>query len=153
MIPLTQKQRLAAHKLNMVVVAISYLIFAYSMFFSPHRWINAVAYHSMTEVLPISWWAVVFTVSAFMLLSAARLDQYRWWTVAALTGGIMVSVSWNIASFAQFVSSNSTTPLSFIAWLMFVYILVRAAFILDSPERVRIVVQHKEREHGSNESV
>ena len=138
----TPHQRAIAPKLNMIVIGTAYVVFALSTWFTPSRWIKASAYTEMAQIIPIHVWSVLFAISAVLLLMSPMLHKVRTVVVTSLTFSLMIAGSWTAASFLRYIATNGvqTTPVSWIAWLMIAYIICRAAFILDQPDRIQLIV-------------
>jgi hypothetical protein len=144
----TPHQRAIAPKLNMIIVGVAYIIFALSTWLNPDRWIKASAYSELAQIIPIHLWSVLFGVAGVLLLISPVMHKVRWVIVTSLTFSLMISGSWAVASFIKYISVESvrTTPVSWIAWLMISYIICRAAFILDQPDRIQLLVPTEDKD-------
>lgn len=133
----TRRARLAswpAPKLNLVVMGTAYLIFGLSLMFQPHRWASTPAYHVLLEIFSARTWGALFLPSGAALAVAAwQLACRRWVVVAALVLAFTLTTGWMLSFVARYLTSPSTTPETWVSWLIFDFILIKVAISLDHP--------------------
>lgn len=132
---------LRGSRANLLVMAAVYLTFGVSMVVTPSRWSQTPAYGAIFRELPERDWAVIYLVVGGLLLAAALWmadgSRKRYvFAMASITLGLMVSVSWMLAFIVRVLTNPSTTPETFMSFLVFSYLLVRVAILLDDEARV-----------------
>lgn len=122
-------------RFNLVVMATIYLVFAGSMLLQPARWTRTPAYHNLFVVLPEHVWGIIYLSSGLLLVLAAVLYMRRvyWVIMTGIMCALMISVSWSFAFVVRVITSNNTTPETFMSFLAFSYLLVRVLMTIDHP--------------------
>jgi hypothetical protein len=121
----------------MLVIGAGYLIFGLSLLLQPRRWSSTPAYHDLLIIMPQRPWGAIFTVTAALLAAAVRQAGPRRLAVTALTVAIMLTTTWAGAFVVRWLTSPNTTPETWVSWLVFDWLLIRSAALLDY-EEVRI---------------
>lgn len=131
----------------MAVIGTAYAVFALSLELQPARWGATPAYHNLLRILPQRGWGAVFAVTAVLLYAAVPRHGRRWQAVLALTAGFAVTTGWASAFVVRWLTSPNTTPETWVSWLLFDYLLLRAAVLLDY-EEVRVPAVRTGRRDG-----
>ncbi len=123
-----------ATRVNMLVISVAYGIFALSLLFQGARWGATPAYHNLLVIMRQPAWGGVFAVCSALLGAAVWKHRQRWLTLAALTAGFAVTTGWALAFVVRWLSSPDTTPVTWVAWGIFDFMLMRAAARMDAEE-------------------
>jgi hypothetical protein len=118
----------------MLVVGITYGIFALSLIFQPARWAATPAYRNLLTIMPQRAWGAVFAVVAALLGSAVSRYGWRWLCVLALSAGLAITTFWATAFVIRWLTSASTTPETWASWAVFDFLLLRALSLLGYRE-------------------
>lgn len=114
-------------RVNMLVIAGAYAVFAVSLIFQPARWAATPAYANLLAIMPQQAWGAQFAVvAAFLAVAAAARGRHRWLTVIALSLGLAITTTWVAAFVIRWLTSASTTPETWVSWAVFEYLLVQA---------------------------
>lgn len=119
---------------NMFVIAAAFGIFSLSLLFQGKRWASTPAYHDILAIMPQSAWGGIFAGVTVLLAGAVRCPHWRWLAVTALTAAFMVTTCWALAFVVRWLTSPNTTPETWVSWMVFDYVLIRAAGLLDYRE-------------------
>lgn len=122
---------------NMTVIAVSYAVFAWSLWFQPGRWAATPAYVDLLQIMPQHAWAAAFAAVAAALAVAYTFRRRRLPAVIALTLAGMMTTAWCAAFVIRWLTSPATTPETWVSWAVFDYLIVRSWLLLDF-EEVRI---------------
>lgn len=125
---------------NMLVIGISYAVFALSLILQPRRWGMTPAYHNLLIIMPAQAWGACFAVvSAGLAAALWKGARYRWVSVLALSLGLAITTTWTAAFIIRWATSGATTPETWVSWAVFDFLLLRALMLLGYEEvRVRV---------------
>jgi hypothetical protein len=122
----------------MVVIGVSYGIFALSLILQPARWGKTPAYHNLLIIMPAQAWGAAFAVVSVMLGVALWQWRRRWMSTLALSLGLAITTTWCAAFIIRWLTSANTTPETWVSWAVFGFLLLRALLLLPYEEvRVR----------------
>lgn len=121
-----------AAKLNLAVMSAAFVIFGLSLLFQPHRWASTPAYHVLLEIFRAQAWGALFIAAGAALGAAAwQIAHRRWLVIAALVPAFTLTTGWMLSFIARYLTSPSTTPETWVSWLIFDYLLIKVAVSLD----------------------
>jgi hypothetical protein len=132
--PRRRHRLIGAPRANMCVIAVAYAIFALSLLLQPSRWAATPAYRNLLAIMPQYGWGAVFAALAVLLAAAVWWFGRQWLSVLALTAAFMVTTAWGGAFIVRWLTSANTTPETWVSWLVFDFLLLRAAALLDYEE-------------------
>jgi hypothetical protein len=118
----------------MAVIAAAYAVFAASLLFQPARWSLTPAYANLLAIMPGQAWGGAFAAVTALLAAALLTPGRRWLAVAALAAGMTITTFWPAAFVVRWFTSPDTTPETWVSWIVFDLILLRA---LALPSRDR----------------
>lgn len=117
---------LGAARADMLVMAGAYTVFALSLLFQPQRWSLTPAYANLLAIMPQQAWGAAFAAVCALLAAAATLPGRRWLLAAALVPGVAITTFWAAAFVIRWMTSPDTTPETWVSWLVFDLVLLRA---------------------------
>lgn len=120
-----------APRANLAVMAAAYAIFGLSLTFQAHRWGATPAYRLLLQILPAQAWGALFLATGVTMGLSFWQFQRRWLLITALTGAFVITNGWMLAFAVRFLTSSSTTPETWVSWLVFDYLLLRVSLALD----------------------
>ena len=121
-------------RILMFVISISYGIFALSLWFQGGRWDRTPAYHNLLQIMPQAGWGIVFAVTSGLLGAAVRKYGQRWVSVIALMVAFAVTTGWGGDFVVRWLTNADTTPVTWVSWGVFDFMLMMAAAKLDVDE-------------------
>jgi hypothetical protein len=111
-----------------------FVTFGLSLILQPGRWHATPAYRVLLLIFGAQAWGVLFLVSgAAAGLAAWFFERQRWAVVASLTAALTLTTGWTLAFAVRWITSTDTTPVTWVAWSVFDYLLIIAALSLDRP--------------------
>jgi hypothetical protein len=121
-------------KLNLTIMSAVFVTFGLSLILQPGRWHSTPAYHVLLLIFPAQTWGALFLVSGVATgLAAWFFERHRWAVVASLTAALTLTTGWTLAFAVRWITSTDTTPVTWVAWSVFDYLLIVAALSLDRP--------------------
>lgn len=124
----------SATRNNMLVIGLGYVIYAVSLLFQPSRWSATPAYHDLLAVMSQRAWGGLFALISVLLVLGVWQHTRRWLVISALTLAIAITLGWDLAFLVRWISSDNTTPVTWVSWSVNLYMLGRAAALLDTEE-------------------
>lgn len=115
----------SATRVNMLVIAAAYAVFALSLLCQQARWALTPAYGNLLAIMPQQAWGAQFAGVA-VILAVAALRPGRWLSVIALSLGLAITTTWLAAFVIRWLTSTSTTPETWVSWAVFEYLLLWA---------------------------
>lgn len=132
--PLRRTPGLGASRANMLVIGAGYAVYALSLLFQPARWSRTPAYRNLLAILPADGWGIGFAAVSALLFAAVAWYGRRWLSVTALTLAGVITLAWTLAFLVRWLTSDSTTPETWVSWAVNAYLLARSAALLDYRE-------------------
>jgi hypothetical protein len=116
---------------HMLVMGLTYAIYALSLVFQGIRWHRTPAYRNLLIIMPTGTWGVFFGVTAVLLLAGAFWSRPPWLAYTAIVLAVMLTSSWDVAFIVRWATSSSTTPETWTSWTVFNYVLLRAGILIE----------------------
>jgi hypothetical protein len=122
---------LASGKTTLGVMAAAFLVFGLSLVFQPHRWGATPAYGVLLQVFPARVWGGLFLASGTLMGASVWQFQRRWLLVGCLTMAFAMVNGWLGAFVARYLTNGDTTPVTWVSWAVYDYLLLRVALTVD----------------------
>lgn len=127
---------------HMLIMGIAYLIFSLSLLLQGNRWHRTPAYRNLLIIMPAATWGVIFGGVAVLLLAAAYRPRPAALAFAAILLAFMLTTCWDIAFIVRWATSGSTTPETWVSWVLFDYVLLRAGMLIDKERGRETLLPH-----------
>jgi hypothetical protein len=101
-------------------------VFACSLAFQPARWSATPAYKDLLLIMPARPWGACFAAVTILLTGTLAAPARRWLSVLALSAALAITLTWCAAFLVRWLTSDSTTPETWVSWAVFAYLLLRA---------------------------
>lgn len=121
----------ASGKTTLGVLSAVFTTFGLSLLFQPRRWGATPAYHDLLQLASAQAWGGAFLLSGALMSAACWQFQRRWLIVASLTVAFILTNGWALAFVLRYLTSSDTTPVTWVSWGVYDYLLLRVALSID----------------------
>ncbi len=126
----------SAPRANLGVMSAAFTVFGLSLLLQPHRWGATPAYAVLLQIFRAQTWGALFLASGVSMGLACWQFQRRWLVIAALTLAFMLTNMWTLAFVVRYLTNADTTPVTWVSWGVFDYLLARVALAIDFVSKV-----------------
>ena len=121
----------ASGKTTLGVLSAAFTIFGLSLLFQAHRWQSTPAYHVLLQDLSARAWGALFLASGLSMALACWQFQRRWLLIGCLTLAFALTNGWMLAFVVRYLTNPDTTPVTWVSWAVFDYLLTHVALSVD----------------------
>ena len=121
----------ASGKTTLGVLSAAFSIFGLSLVFQPHRWGATPAYAVLLTIFTAPVWGALFLTSGVSMGVACWQFQRRWLLITSLTLAFGLTNAWALAFVIRYLTSPDTTPVTWVSWGVFDYLLLRVSLSID----------------------
>jgi hypothetical protein len=118
-------------KLTLAVMSAAYTVFGLSLIFQASRWAATPAYHVLLQIVTAPVWGWLFLASGAAMGVSAWQFRRRWPVIAALTFAFFLTTGWMLAFVVRYLTNPDTTPVTWVSWAVFDYLLLLVALSID----------------------
>lgn len=118
------------------LICVAFLLYGLGMVLQPNRFTRTPAYGTLTAVLDIRWWGVIYLVSAVTFGVYTLLVTGRNFGIVTHILGLLVTSVWLAAFLIRWLTDWDTTVVNVGSWLVLTIIIARSATLIPPHREV-----------------
>jgi hypothetical protein len=113
-----------------IAVAFAYALYSLGMLTQPERFSNTPAYGTLTQMLHIQVWGLVYLVTAGLFAVYAAFVVSRTTAIIVHIVGLIVTTVWWLAFVIRWLTDEGTTIVNVVSWGVFLLLIGRSASLV-----------------------